>query len=121
LGKQKTESGEWRSEGRWQKSEVGFDFSFQLSRFQLFPTSVVGSVFSFQLSVFSFFPSLTTNPRQMREMPPGSQRRPVHRLALEQRGQVPAENLLRLAHQVRKPALRKANSTENSEEPALHS
>jgi hypothetical protein len=28
---------------------------------------------------------------------------------------------LGLAHQVRKPALRKANSTENSEEPALHS
>jgi hypothetical protein len=64
----------------------------------------------------------------------------VSRLALEQRGQVPAQNLLRLAHQVRKPALRKpdstvtgpepvegqvrkpaprkANSTENSEEPA---
>jgi len=37
----------------------------------------------------------------------------------EQRGQVRAEKLLRLAHQVRKPALRKANSTENSEEPSL--
>jgi hypothetical protein len=53
------------------------------------------SVFSF--SVFSFFPG---EPLQIREMPPGSQRRPVQRLALEQRGQVPAEKHLRLAHQV---------------------
>jgi hypothetical protein len=39
----------------------------------------------------------------------------------EQRGQVPAEKLLRLAHQVQNPALRKPNSTENREEPDLHS
>jgi hypothetical protein len=73
LGKQKAESRVRRSEVRGQRSEVRGQRPGLISAFSFQHFSFCLSAFRFPH--FSFFPSLTTYPRQTREMPLESQRR----------------------------------------------